>query len=141
MRHNLYYMIGLSMLILIIVTARLLVGSPTPAHSSTQTSTPKPGSFEFLGRILKINALTTIKSSDLAMWQVEAEIVTPLTNRPAPHNSGSNVIFFVHSIVKQFGEDRERVVGKVYRIRFKAAFANPYHGELVITPGDTTKKP
>jgi hypothetical protein len=89
--------------------------------------------FEYVGQIIKVQPLGTVESANRARWMIEAEIVSVSdTTRVGAPPVGSKATFFVHSVVKLFGEARESVVGKRFRLAYESGFQNPYHGEVTV---------
>jgi hypothetical protein len=89
--------------------------------------------FEYVGQIIKVQPLGTVESANRARWMIEAEIVSvsDTTGVGAPP-IGSKATFFIHSVVKLFGEDRESVVGRRFRLAYESGFQNPYHGKVAV---------
>jgi len=121
---------GAMLFALVLMGLALLAFGCTEARNSPHTGLDmRDSAFSYVGKVFKVGQMESQEQANRARWRVEVEIISVMGNAPknAPA-SGSQVVLFVHSVVKTFRVDASSIVGRNFDIVYQGGFQNPYPG-------------
>jgi hypothetical protein len=130
--------------ILTIVMAEGCSASHSHSHDTQEGSgsmaMPQTNQCEYIGRVASIDPIGPVHSIGQEMWKIEIEVVSVSSaDKNRAPTIGARLTFFVHSVVRTFGDGESKVLGKSYRIACGSASTNNGVNPLRILGSAVTK--